>query len=147
MAVGQSPKDRAAEPPNHLRTGKLSLATDVGDVLCREPGSSNGWISIVAVYHLLAFVWVAPISKALDRRTRSATGCRSRIGPLVLREDWTLPLRGLPLLSYTKYQRTRCNSSPACEELVESSPDPSFDSAPYYSLHRLLCFLLHSVLT
>lgn len=52
------------EPPNRLRTGKLSLATDVGDVLCRKSGSSNS--TICAIYNSLAFIFGAQLAK---RRT------------------------------------------------------------------------------
>ena len=63
---GYAPKDGEArkEPPNRLRTGKLSLATDVGDVLCRKSGCSNS--TICAIYNSLAFIFGAQLAK---RRT------------------------------------------------------------------------------
>lgn len=75
MAVGLRPKDRerwiltcyyggpVSCPlfPSRLRSSKLALVTDVGDVLCRESGSSNSRVS--AIYNSLAFVFGAQLAK------------------------------------------------------------------------------------
>jgi len=88
------------EPPNHLRTGKLSLATDVGDVLCRKSGSSNS--TICAIYNSLAFIFGAQLAK---RRTVTlapqllSKPCRTRY---VKNKGQGLDLtaRGLPFLAF-----------------------------------------------
>lgn len=99
---GYAPKDGEApkEPPNRLRTGKLSLATDVGDVLCRKSGCSNS--TICAIYNSLAFIFGAQLAK---RRTVTlapqllSKPCRTRY---VKNKGQGLDLtaRGLPFLAF-----------------------------------------------
>lgn len=120
------------EPPNRLRTGKLSLATDVGDVLCRESGSSNS--TICAIYNSLAFIFGAQLAK---RRTVTlapqllSKPCRTRY---VKNKGQGLDLtaRGLPLLASVKALHYTFGAK-LCSQTLRSSY--------FLCLQAPLCFL------
>ena len=129
MAGGQSPQGPGGRnrPIAYAWASSRSPPTLAMSSAVNPAAATAGLTSLPSVI-CSYLIWLAPISKALDRRTRSATKCRSQNRTLGFFKK-----RGLDLLTTTGV----CLFSPkSMYQRTLSSSDNGFS----LTLRKLLCF-------